>query len=319
MRCFSSHPKVHQRHSARAGWFRGCTTGEVTGLVSLTNVLLGETRRVLRWRPQRHAHSRAMLPCYRVIACYATAVVLERAHAEGCSQLRRLVTGKVNVLQTVSARHVSARHALALRASARARACCHQHYAPAPDAASRSRAARCRTRCSAATSCAVCMCALCQRCGTPARCARRGGGAARGVDTAAPAARERARNRPRDGGERRSEQGLGSTRVRSTVFHTLSSTPHSLPPKVSRRDLPSMRRWPRADSRVTPSVRARQSPRDPSFNSRSRVIPAPSAALTLPPRRAARRRRPPSPPSSSERSSRARSHSPHRRPPHPLS
>ena len=167
MRCFSSHPKVHQRHSARAGWFRGCTTGEVTGLVSLTNVLLGETRRVLRWRPQRHAHSRAMLPCYRVIACYATAVVLERAHAEGCSQLRRLVTGKVNVLQTVSARHVSARHALALRASARARACCHQHYAPAPDAASRSRAARCRTRCSAATSCAVCICALCQRAERP--------------------------------------------------------------------------------------------------------------------------------------------------------
>ena len=160
-----SHPKVQLRHSARAGRvLRDCATDEVTGtgLVSLMNVLLGETRRVLRWRPQRHAHFRAMLLCYRVIACYATALALERERAEGCSQLRRLATGKVNVLQTVSTQH-----ALALRASARARACCHQHYAPAPDAASRSRAARCRTRCSAATSCAVCICALCQRAERP--------------------------------------------------------------------------------------------------------------------------------------------------------
>ena len=165
MRCFSSHPKLHQRHSARAGWFRGTAPLIKLRVWCRSSKSSWARRRALRWRPQRHAHSCAMLPCYRIIACYATAVVLERAHAEGSSQLRRLVTGKVNVLQTVSARH-----ALALRASARARACCHQHYAPVPDAASRRRAAPCRTRRS--TGCAVFICAHCQRHaagGAPAR------------------------------------------------------------------------------------------------------------------------------------------------------
>ena len=148
-----------------------CTTDEVTGtgLVSLINMLLGETRRALRWPPRGHAHSRAMLLCYRVIACYATVVALLRERAEGCSQLRRPnVTGKVNVLQTVSARH-----ALALRASACVRACCHQHYAPAPDAASRRRAAPCRTRRSTGWLCCLHVCTLpAPRRGRSARAAR---------------------------------------------------------------------------------------------------------------------------------------------------
>ena len=168
MRCYSSRPKVHQQHSARAEWFRAAPLKKLR-VWCRSRTCSWARRRALRWQPQRHAHSCAMLPCYRVITCYTTAVVLERAHAEGCSQLQRLeVTGKVNVLQTVLARH-----ALALRASARARACCHQHYALAPDAASRRRAAPCRTRRSTGWLCCLHLCTLpAPRRGRSARAAR---------------------------------------------------------------------------------------------------------------------------------------------------